>query len=88
MLAGAAAIWIANHGECLVVMPYQAYQLYQIERPKSPAEIRLADEQLGRAAERLSRLWRRAAEPIGVGSLVRSASQSDRRAFQAQTQSD
>ena len=47
-------------------MPYQVYQLYQIERPKSAAEIRFADEQLGRAAESVSRLWRRTAEPMVV----------------------
>jgi hypothetical protein len=33
------------------MMPYQAYQLYQIERRKSRAEILRADEQLGRMAE-------------------------------------
>jgi len=29
------------------MMPYQSYQIYQAERPKSAAEIRRADEQLG-----------------------------------------
>ena len=48
------------------MMPYQAYLLYQIERPKSPADIRRIDEQLGRAAQSRSRLWRRAAKPIGI----------------------
>jgi len=48
------------------MMPYRVYQLYQIERPKSAAEIRLADERLGKAAASVSRLWRRAAEPIAV----------------------
>ena len=48
------------------MMPYQVYQLYQTERPKSPTEIRRADEQLGRAAESISGLWRRAVEPIGI----------------------
>ena len=33
------------------MMPYQAYQLHQIERPKSRAEIRRADEQLGHMAK-------------------------------------
>jgi hypothetical protein len=41
------------------MMPYQAYQLYQIERPKSQAEIRRADEQLGRMAERVTALRKR-----------------------------
>jgi hypothetical protein len=48
------------------MMPYQVYQLYQAERPKSPADIRRIDEQLGRAAQSRSRLWRRAAKPIGI----------------------
>jgi hypothetical protein len=29
------------------MMPYQSYQVYQAERPKTAAEIRRADEQLG-----------------------------------------
>ena len=48
------------------MMPYQVYQLYQAERPKSSADIRCIDEQLGRAAQSRSRLWRRAAKPIGI----------------------
>ena len=48
------------------MMPYQVYQLYQAERPKSAVEIRRADEQLGRAAESASRLWCRATQPIGI----------------------
>jgi hypothetical protein len=48
------------------MMPYQAYLLYQVERPKSPADIRRIDDQLGRAAQSRSRLWRRAAKPIGI----------------------
>ena len=48
------------------MMPYQVYQLYQVERPKSAAEIRRADEQLGNAADGISRLWRRTGEPIGI----------------------
>jgi len=46
------------------MMPYQAYQLYQAERPKSAAEIRRADEQLGHMAENMSGLWRRATHPV------------------------
>lgn len=38
------------------MMPYEAYRLYQIERPKSPGEIRRADEQLGRLAESVTAL--------------------------------
>ena len=48
------------------MMPYQVYQLYQTERPKSAAEIRRADEQLGRAAEGLFVLWCRVAKSIGI----------------------
>lgn len=48
------------------MMPYQAYLLYQIERPKSAAAIRSADVQAGKVAEAISRLWRRAAEPTAV----------------------
>jgi hypothetical protein len=46
------------------MMPYQAYQIYQAERPKSAAEIRRADEQLGHMAENMSWLWRRATRPV------------------------
>jgi hypothetical protein len=42
------------------MMPYQSYQIYQAERPKSAAEIRRADEQLGHMAENVSRLWQHA----------------------------
>lgn len=44
------------------MMPYQAYQLYQIERPKSRAEIRRADEQLGHMAESVTALRKRIAQ--------------------------
>ena len=46
------------------MMPYQSYQLYQAERPKTAAEIRRADEQLGHMAEHASRLWRHATRPV------------------------
>jgi hypothetical protein len=46
------------------MMPYQSYQIYQAERPKSAAEIRRADEQLGRMAENVSLLWRHAIRRI------------------------
>ncbi|HEY3646810.1 MAG TPA: hypothetical protein VGL33_02475 [Streptosporangiaceae bacterium] len=51
------------------MMPYQSYQIYQAERPKSAAEIRRADEQLGHMAERVSWLWQHAIRPI---TLLRS----------------
>ena len=46
------------------MMPYQAYQLYQIERPKTPAEIRRADEQRGRMAESVTALSEHTAQRI------------------------
>ena len=48
------------------MMPYQSYQSYQAERPKTAAEIRRADEQLGRMAEDVSRLWQHATRPIAL----------------------
>ena len=39
------------------MMVYQSYQFYQAERPKTAAEIRRADEQLGRMAKNVFRLW-------------------------------
>ena len=46
------------------MMPYQSYQSYQAERPKTAAEIRRADEQLGHMAENVSWLWQHAIRPI------------------------
>lgn len=40
------------------MMPYQTYQLYQIERPKTVAEIRFAEERAGRTAAALSGMLR------------------------------
>jgi hypothetical protein len=40
------------------MMPYDTYRLYQIERAKSPAEIRGADEQAARFASARSSLVR------------------------------
>jgi hypothetical protein len=42
------------------------YQVYQAERPKTAAEIRRADEQLGHMAENVSRLWQHAIRPIAL----------------------
>jgi hypothetical protein len=47
-----------------IMTPYQSYQVYQAERPKSAAELRRADEQLGHMAESVSRLWRQATRPL------------------------
>jgi hypothetical protein len=41
------------------MMPYQTYQLYAIERPKSAAELRRADERAGRTAAAIAGVLRR-----------------------------
>jgi hypothetical protein len=46
------------------MMPYQSYQIYQAERPKSAAEIRRSDEQLGQMAQNVSWLWQHAIRRI------------------------
>ena len=51
------------------MMPYQAYQLYQIERPKSRAEIREADERLGRMAKSVTALRERMTQPVTARAL-------------------
>ena len=51
------------------MMPYQAHQLYQTERPKSLAEIRRADEQRGRMAQSVTELRERVAQRVTVLAL-------------------
>jgi hypothetical protein len=46
------------------VIPYHSYQLYQIDRPKSPAEIRYADVQAGRLSATIADLLRGVARPV------------------------
>ena len=53
------------------MMPYQSYLIYQAERTKTCAEIRRADEQLGRMTERVSWLWHHATRPISRSSWLR-----------------
>ena len=48
------------------MMSYEIYRLYQVERPKSPAEIRRADEQAGRLASDASSLFRGIAQQPGT----------------------
>ncbi len=48
------------------MMPYGAYQQYQIERPKSAAEVRRANEQMGELSRTLSSAWRDATRPAGT----------------------
>ena len=45
------------------MMPYDIYRLYQIERAKSPAEVRRADEQAARLASAASSLFRGITRP-------------------------
>ena len=45
------------------MMPYDTYRLYQVERAKSPAEIRHADEQAGRLASAASSMFRGITRP-------------------------
>jgi hypothetical protein len=45
------------------MMPYDTYRLYQIERAKSPAEVRRADEQAARLASAVSSLFRGITRP-------------------------
>jgi hypothetical protein len=46
------------------MMPYGSYRIYQIERVKSPAEVRRADEQAARLASAASSLWRGLTGPV------------------------
>ena len=56
------------------MMPSDSYRLYQVERLKTAAEIRRADEHAGRLAATVARLVRavvsRAAEPAGRRSRM------------------
>ena len=53
------------------MMPYQAYQLYQTERPKSRAEIREAVERLGHMAKSVTALRERMAQRATSALSVR-----------------
>jgi hypothetical protein len=46
------------------VMPYDTYRTYQIERAKSPAEVRRADEQAARLTSAISWLFRDITRPV------------------------
>jgi hypothetical protein len=46
------------------MIPYNSYRLYQIERAKSPAEIRRADEQAARLAVAASSFFRGITRPV------------------------
>jgi hypothetical protein len=55
------------------VMPYDTYRLYQIERTKSSAEIRRADEQAARIASALAALFGVITRRRGVAANGRPA---------------
>jgi hypothetical protein len=46
------------------MMPYDTYRLFQIERAKSPSEVRRADEQAARLAFGISSLFRGVMRPV------------------------
>jgi hypothetical protein len=46
------------------MVPYDTYRIYQIERAKSPAEVRRADEQAAGVAAAVSSLWRGITRPV------------------------
>jgi hypothetical protein len=46
------------------MMPYDTYRTYQIERAKSPAEVRCADEQAARLASAVTSLVRGLIRPV------------------------
>jgi hypothetical protein len=45
------------------MMPYDTYRLYQAGRPRSPVQVRCADERAGRLAAAASRLFRAVTRP-------------------------
>jgi hypothetical protein len=63
------------------MMPYDTYRLYQIERAKSPAEIRRADEQAAQVASAASSLFRAITRPWRT---MRTPSRSQRATYPAQ----
>jgi hypothetical protein len=48
------------------MFPYGSYQQYEIERPKSLAEIRRANQQLGEFSRTMSEAWHDATRPAGA----------------------
>ena len=52
------------------MMPYDAYQLYQVERAKSPREIQRADAQATLLAAAISRLFRAIAQAPAAAQAI------------------
>jgi hypothetical protein len=46
------------------MMPYDTYRMYQVERAKSPAEVRRADQQAARLASAVTSLVRGLTRPV------------------------
>lgn len=59
------------------MMPYDTYRLHQIERAKSPREIRRADEQAAKLASAVSRLLRGIMRPARAVRGPRLAARCD-----------
>jgi hypothetical protein len=59
------------------MMPYDTYRVYQIERAKSPGEIRRADEQAARLASAVSWLFRGIMRPARAVSRPHLAVRHD-----------
>ena len=58
------------------MMPYDNYRLYQIERPKSTAEIRRADEQAAQLVAAATGLFRGITRPGRIARSYRRDSRS------------
>jgi len=61
------------------MMPYDSYRLYQTERPKTAAEIRHADEQIGQFSAAASGLFRSITRPRSIITRHRRVVRSYRR---------
>jgi hypothetical protein len=58
------------------MMPYDGYRLYQVERPKSAAEIRHSDQQAAQFAAAVSGLFRNITLPTRGARAYRRSAQS------------
>jgi hypothetical protein len=72
---------VARELEEAAMGPYEAYRIYQIERPKSAADLRLADERTGRLAAAAADVFRQLTWPArrrGIAQQPHSSCGSDR----------